>query len=179
VDPKIMRSSDATQIIGSPGTVSPVPKETRLPGKVARDWQADQLMPTRLASEQSAASVYGSSQPEGSALQSAQVPSYPPPLSSPSRSNARLFISLAAVLFVVVVGTAVVLFSISKPKGSQQSAPPSQPVQPVTPGSAPTVGADQPSIPPQPSPQQTPQGGLGKAAVDSSLRNALPNADHP
>jgi hypothetical protein len=82
-------------------------------------------------------------------------------------------------LFVIIVGTAVVLFSISKPKGSQQFAPPSQPAQSDTPAPVPTVGADQPSIPQQPPPQQTPQVELGKPAVDSSPGNAVPSADNP
>src|SRR5262249_16826351 len=93
----------------------------------------------------------------------------------------KLFVGISAVLFIIIVGTAVVLFTISKPKSSPQAAPTSQPVQPATPTPVPTVGADQPSLPPQALPQTPPSHApqqLGKPALDPSPRNAVASADN-
>jgi serine/threonine protein kinase len=172
------RSVDGTQLIGSLGARSMAPKETRLPEQMAANSQADQLKSTRLASDQAPAFGYAN-QSAGPAFQ--QAPAYPPPMPT-SRSNAKLFIGLAAVLFVIIAGTAVVLLTIAKPQRSQQSAPAAQPTQSATPSAVPSVGADQPSIPsltpqPQPMPSQPSQVELGKPAVDSSPRNAVASAD--
>src|SRR5262245_7842266 len=93
------RPPEATQVIGSPGAGSTEPRETRLSSQASTDSRAEQLKATRLA-EQSAASLH--SQSVGP-VQQAQAASYPPPVPAPSRSNAKLFIGLAAVLFVIIV----------------------------------------------------------------------------
>jgi len=175
-----MRSADGTQLIGSMGVGSIAPKETRLPEQVAANSQPDQLKSTRLASDEAPAFSYAN-QSAGPVFQPAPAPAYPPPMPA-SRSNAKLFIGLAAVLFVIIAGTAVVLLTIAKPQRSQQAAPAAQPVQSATPSVTPAAGADQPSIPsqtpqPQPMPSQPPQVELGKPAVDSSPRNAVASAD--
>jgi serine/threonine-protein kinase len=180
-NPAVMRSADGTQLMGSLGAGPTVPKETRLPEQVAGNPHAGQLKSTRLASDQAPALSYAS-QSAGPAFQSAQAATGSPPLPPASRSNAKLFIGLAAVLFVIIAGTAVVLLTIAKPQRSQQAVPSSQPVQSTTPSPAPAAGADQPSLTPppqqpQPMPSQPPQVELGKPAVDSSPRNAVASAD--
>ena len=178
----VLRPSEGTQVIGSPGAGSPVSRETRLASQLSNDSQVDRLKPTRLAADQTAAPLYGNSLPAGTPYQQAPAPTYPAPVQAPSRSNVKLFIGLAAVLFIIIVGTAVVLFTISKPKGSPQDPPPTQPVRSATPAPVPTVGADQPSLPPQQAPlQQTPPSQapqeLGKPAIDASPRNAVASSD--
>ena len=178
--PQVLRPPDATQVIGSPGAGAAVPRETRLASQVSGDSQPEQMKATRLAAEKNAASLQGSGQSVAASFQP-QVPVYPPPVQTPARSNAKLFIGLAAALFVIIVGTAVVLFTISKPKGPSEPAPASQP-QSATPAPVPAVGADQPSLPPQALPQQTappraPQE-LGRPAIETSTRNAVASADN-
>jgi len=175
--PQAVRSADGTQLIGSQGAA--IGPERRLPENVRANSQADQLKPTRLVSEQSG---YGIGQPLVPAFQSPQPSAYPTPAPAPSRSNVKIFIALAAVLFVILAGTAAVLFTIGKPQRSLQAVPSSQPIQSTTPTPVPAVGADQPSVPPQVPPPQTtpsqpPQAELGKPAIDSSPRNAVASAD--
>jgi serine/threonine protein kinase len=175
-----MKPADGTQLIGSLGAGSIAPRETRLPEQVAANSQAEQLRATRVASDQAPAFSYAN-QPVAPAVQPAQPPAYSPPTPT-SRSNAKLFIGLAAVLFVIIAGTAVVLLTIAKPQRLQQAAPAGQPPQSATPSATPAAGADQPSLPsqapqPQPMPSQPPQVELGKPAVDSSPRNAVASAD--
>ena len=183
IQPPVLRPSEGTQVIGSPGAGAPVSRETRLASQLSSDSQVDQLKPTRLAADQTAASLYGNSLPAGTPYQQASAPTYAPPVQAPRRSNAKLFIGLAAVLFIIIVGTAVVLLTISKPKGSPQDPPPIQPAQSATPAPVPTVGVDAPSLPPQQAlPQQTPPSQapqeLGKPAIDASPRNAVASADN-
>ena len=182
IPPPVLRPPEGTQVIGSPVSGAPVSRETRLASQVSSDSQVDQLKPTRLAAAQTAPPLSGNSLPVGPSYQPAAAPAYAPSVPASSRSNAKLFIGIGAVLFIIIVGTAVVLFTISKPKGTQQVAPITQPPQSATPAPGPTVGADQPSLPSQALPQQTqpPQAAqeLGKPAIDASPRNAVASSDN-
>jgi hypothetical protein len=164
-------SQDATRIIGAPVVSAPVPgvapRETRLAGQASTGSQADQIKQTRLAAEAGAPVAYGGGQ-------SAPV-YYPAPAPPAGKSNAKLFIGIAAVLFIMIAGSAVVLLTV----GKQQTPPPPvapAPVQSSSPPTAPSSGAGegQPSIPAQAPPQSIPQVELARPGSDSLSSGAAP-----
>jgi serine/threonine-protein kinase len=167
-------SPEPTQMIGSPVVGPPIsgvaPKETRLAANASAVSPGDQIKQTRLAGEGNAAFAYGASQSPGGMYQPAPAP-------APAKSNLKLFIGIAAVLLVVIVGAAVVLLSIGQKPAAPPTAPTSQPVQSAAPSPAPSAGAGQPSIPVQTPPQSVPQVDLAKPAGDS-LSGGAPTGEN-
>jgi len=79
----------------------------------------------------------------------------PAPLAQPAKSNAKVFIALAAFVVIGIIGVAVALLITMKSQSGSPAAPPSKPTQSTTPSPAPS--SSQPSIPAQPPPQSIPQ----------------------
>ena len=144
------RAADqAAQAIGA-SPISGQPKETRLASEASPAWPSGQVKQTRLAGQGGSAGVYGSFQPTASAL-------------APAKSNAKLFIGIAAVVLVAIIVTLVFLLtSGNKPSASPATAPATSPVQSATPppSQAPSTGTSQPAtaaqVPIQPSAQIEP-----------------------
>ncbi len=164
----------STRIIGSPLAGPPIPgaaaKETRL-AEAAAGSQGDQIKQTRLAGEGNAPFAYGAGQSAGGAYQQA-------PMYAPGKSNAKLFIGIAAAVLVVIVGAGAVLLSIGKKPAAAPTAPTSQPVQSASPSPATSAGAGQPSIPVQTPPQSVPQVELAKPTGDSLSGGAAPTGEN-
>jgi serine/threonine-protein kinase len=165
-------SAQQTQINGAPNAATPMPgqppQQTRIAAGVS---QADQIKQTRLASEMNPSFAYGGAQPPAGM--------YPPaPMPPAAKSNVKLFIGMAAALFVVLVGAAVVLLTIGKQPSPPPSSTPNQPVQSAAPVTPRPAGADQPSLPPQAPPQTNPQVDLTKPAGDSLSGGTVPVADN-
>lgn len=79
----------------------------------------------------------------------------PAPLAPPAKSNAKVFIALAAFVVIGIIGVAVALLITMKSQSASPAAPPAKPTQSTTPSPAPS--SSQPSIPAQPPPQSIPQ----------------------
>jgi len=153
-------AAQQTRIIGAPVAAPPSPGEPPQQTRLAADAaQAEQIKQTRLASEMNPAFPYGATQPPAGIYQPAPIP-------PAGKSNLKLFIGMAAALFIVMVGAAVVLFLIGKQPAATPSSPPNQP-RSTAPAPAPSAGADQPSIPAQTPAQTNPQVELTKPAGDS------------
>jgi tRNA A-37 threonylcarbamoyl transferase component Bud32 len=164
-------SAQQTQIIGAPVAAPPMPgqaaQETRFASDAAVASQAEQIKQTRLASEMNPSFAYGATQPPAGMYQ-------PAPITPAGKSNVKLFIGMAAALFIVMVGAAVVLLVIGKQRAAPPSAPTNQPVQSAAPATPSPAGADQPSIPTQTPPQTNPQVELTKPAGDSLTGATVP-----
>ena len=167
-------SSEPTRMIGSPVLAPPMPgvapAETRLAAGAPAGLPSDQMKQTRLAGEGNAPFAYGGSQSVGM---------YPPaPMPAPGKSNAKLFIGIAAALLVVMIGAAAVVFAVLMKPAAKPSAPPSQPVQSTSPSPSPSAGAGagagQPSIPVQTPPQSNPQVELARPTDDSLSGGTVP-----
>jgi serine/threonine protein kinase len=167
----------STRIIGSPVVGPPIsgvaPKETRLAAEASAGSPGDQIRQTRLAGEGNAPFAYGAAQSAGGAYQQA-------PMSAPGKSNAKLFIGIAAAVLVVIIGAGAVLLSIGKKPAVAPTPPASQPVQSASPSPspAPSAGAGQPSIPVQTPPQSVPQVELAKPTGDSLSGGAAPTGEN-
>src|SRR5882724_10048504 len=146
--------------VGGPPMSGVAPKETRLATDASVVSPGDQIKQTRLAGEGNAAFAYGASQSPAGMYQ-------PAPARAPAKSNLKLFIGIAAVSLVVIVGAAVVLLSVGQKPAAPPTAPTSQPVQSAAPLPAPSAGAGQPSIPVQTPPQSVPQVDLPRPTGDS------------
>ena len=161
-------SSQPTHVVGSPGATEPMHggalQETRIAG------DSSEVKQTRLAPEANPAFRYGLSQSQGGYQQT--------PMPVPSKSNTKLIVGIAAVLFAVVIGTAVVLFIMMRKPGAPSAAPVSQPVQSTSPSPAPSAGAGQPSIPVSPPPQAPPQVETAKPAGESLSGTTVPAVEN-
>lgn len=157
----------ANQAITNP--MSEEPKETRVASVAAPTWPSEQVKPTRLAAETPPA-AYGSFQP-------------PVSPTAPAKSNTALFITIAALLVVVMIGGAAVFFLTSGTSGAKPAAPPAttptQPVQSTTPATAPSTGVSQPAPPAQAPSQPTTQIGNGTPQTESTASVEAPAANKP
>ncbi|HSB08165.1 MAG TPA: protein kinase [Blastocatellia bacterium] len=150
-------SPHATQVIGAPlpapaqptqaiGPAAPTapgsePKETRLAGEATAAYGGDQLKETRLANQPAPLPAYAGFQQPVAAV------------SPPGKSNAKLFIGIAAAVVVVVIGVVVALLTLGKTETVAPASPPTQPVKSATPTPSPAPQ----SMPAQPPPQSIPQ----------------------
>ena len=122
--------------------ISEQPKETRLAGSASAPGPSDPVKQTRLADQGGSGGVYAS-------FQASSVP-------APAKSNARIFIGIAAVIIVAIVGALVFLLTGgTKPSASPAATPSVKPVQSATPPPAPSTGVSQATTPAQ-TPTQAP-----------------------
>lgn len=172
--PSPARVSD--QAIGA-SQFSEQPKETRMANGASAAWPSEQVKQTRLADQRGAAGVYGGFQPTASAPSAGAA-------GAPARSNAVLFIGIAAVVVVAIIGVLVFLLtSGNKPGASPATAPATHPVQSATPSaapsSAPAGGISQPATPAQVTTQAPPQIGPANPGSDRIVGTELPPANNP
>jgi len=157
-----------THIVRSQSPTMPMhggpPQETR----VATD--PTQVKQTRLAPEANPALGYGVNQSQGSYQHT--------PMPVPSKSNTKLIVGIAAILFLVIIGAAAVLFIMTRKPGAPSAMPVSQPVQSTAPSSAPSAGAGQPPIPVSPPPQAPPQVEIARPAGESLSGATVPAVEN-
>jgi serine/threonine-protein kinase len=152
---------EATQLIGTPvvppsSSAGPgAPGETRLVSPVSQP-QFDQLKQTRLAPQANQQYPYPAAQPMPATYQ-------PAPYQQPaaSKSNAKIFLGIAAAVIIVLVGAAAALLVLQKKPAPPATVAPSSSQPPQTesavPGpTAPNAGAGQPPIVAPPPSQSTP-----------------------
>lgn len=156
-------------VIAVAPTSAAEPRETRLAAGASPPFVADQMKQTRLAGDQMLPAAY----PAPGAVQPAA------PV-APAKSNARLFIALAAaVVIVAVAGVAVIALRGGKPAATSPPAV-TQPVQTTTPSPTPSSTVSQPATPvPQPTPQPIPQmepAGPGNQVAGGESGSASKNA---
>ena len=148
--------SSAPAPIGVPPiNAAPIPeiaaKETRLASEASAAYTPDQIKQTRLAGGGDVPAAYGGGDSANAIFQPVA------PMPAPAKSNAKLFIGIAAAALVAVVGVSVVLLSGGTKQSATPTAPATQPAQAAAPSTTPSSGADQPSTPVQPPPQAVPQ----------------------
>jgi serine/threonine protein kinase len=132
-------ADQAGQAIGASGN-SEQPKETRLASGASAALPSEQVKQTRVADQGGSAGVYGSFQPTALG----------PSAGAPAKSNAMLFIGIAAVVLVaIIVALVFLLTSGNKPSASPATPPATQPVQSATPSPAPSSAISQPATPAQ------------------------------
>lgn len=169
-------ANQADQAIGE-AQFSAQPKETRMANGASAAWPSEQVKQTRLADQGGAGGVYGGFQPTASAPSAGAA-------GAPAKSNAVLFIGIAAVVVVAIIGVLVFLLtSGNKPGASPATAPATQPVQSATPSpapsSAPAGGISQPATPAQVTTQAPPQIGPANPGSDRIVGTELPPANNP
>lgn len=144
---------EATQLIGTPvvppsASTGGSPGETRLATPVSQP-QFNPVQQTRLAPQANQQYPYPAAQPA------------PYPQAAASKSNAKIFLGIAAAVIVVLVGAAAALLVLPKKPTTPTTVPPgsSQPSQPESAVPAPTTpnaGAGQPPIVTSPPSQSAP-----------------------
>jgi serine/threonine-protein kinase len=157
-----------TEPISASTVAENIPRETRLANEAPTAFAADQMKQTRLAGD---VNVLGASASAGAMFQ-------PAPVASPSKSNAKLFIGIAAVALIAVVGVSVALLSGGKKQAATQTAQPAPSVQSTPSSAAPSSGASQPPPPVQPLPQPVTQLEPGKSPADKFAGATLPAGEN-
>ncbi len=148
------------------------PKETRLANDASAGLQSYQMNPTRLAGE--AAAPIGYPGPGAPAFQPAM------PVPSPAGgSNVKIFVGIAAVVLVAVVGVSVALLGGGSKPSAQPVAPATQAAPPTTSAAPPSSGFSQQAAPAQLPPQQGPQIEPAKPANDRLAGAATPVVESP
>jgi hypothetical protein len=141
-------------------------KETRLASEASAAPVADQIKQTRLAAEGNGSYAGGDS---ANAMFQAAAPMPPA-----AKSNAKLFIGIAAAALIAVVGIAAVMLSGGTKQSPAPNAPATQPLQSPAPSTAPSSGMSQPAMPLQQPPQSIPQA----SPVDGLAGAHLPQSDN-
>jgi len=127
----------AGSAFAAPQATASTPKETRLAAGAA-----GQFVPPSMPYQANVPVNYSAYQ-------------QPAPVAQPSKSNAKVFIALAAFVVIGIIGVAVALLIAMKSQSAAPAAPTTKPTQSTTPSAAPS--SSQPSIPAQPPPQSIPQ----------------------
>jgi len=127
----------AGSAFAAPQATASTPKETRLAAGAA-----GQFVPPSMPYQANVPVNYSAYQ-------------QPAPAAQPSKSNAKVFIALAAFVVIGIIGVAVALLIAMKSQSAAPAGPTTKPTQSTTPSPAPS--SSQPSIPAQPPPQSIPQ----------------------
>jgi serine/threonine-protein kinase len=135
-------------VIAAGPTAATEPRETRLVAGASAPVAGDQMKQTRLAGEETSPVAY----PAPAGFQpAAQV--------TPAKSNAKLFIGLAAaaVVIIALVGVVIVMLSGGKKPAATSTPSVTQPIQTTTPAPPPASVSQPAMVVPQPPPQPVPQ----------------------
>jgi eukaryotic-like serine/threonine-protein kinase len=148
------------------------PKETRLANDASAASPSYQMNPTRLAGGAAASVGYPG----------VGAPAFQPamPVPPPARkSNVKIFVGIAAVVLVAVVGVSVALLSGGSKPSAQPVAPAPQAAAPTTSSAPSSSGFSQQAAPAQLPPQQVPQIEPAKPANDRLAGGAAPVVGSP
>lgn len=160
-----------TRMIGAPVVAPEAQARAQQETRVASEPLAAspvELKQTRMAAEVNPAFAYAANQSPGMYQ--------PAPATQAAKSNLKLFIGIGAVLLVVMIGAAVILFTIGKKPASPIA--PAGPVQSASPAPPPSAGAGQPSIPVQTPTQTPPQVEIAKPAGETLSGATVPTGDN-